>query len=151
MAAVSVRGTGRSEGCLRFGDEVDWRDASAVIKALAGQPWSNGRVGMYGLSYPGWTQFMAAATRPPALKTIVPVSGVTDLWSLLNRNGAPLTQVGSTAFGPVVVAATGHKELPNAIQQLACPDLAVATREFSENTLSGDRTPFYKRATCASC
>jgi putative CocE/NonD family hydrolase len=143
VAAVSMRGTGRSEGCLRFGDETDWTDAATVIQALAAQPFSNGNIGMYGHSYPAWSQFMAAAMRPPALKALVPTSGVTDLWSLLNRRGAPLTAGNGTAFAPLFTALTGHTP-PDAIEQLACPDLAVAYRENLENTITGDRTPWFE-------
>lgn len=144
LAAVSLRGTGRSDGCLRFGDEPDWRDGHAVIEAIAAQPWSNGRVGMYGHSYPAWSQFMAAATRPPALKAIVPTSGVIDLWSLLNRRGAPLTAGNGTAFAPLFTGLTGHQP-PQAIAQLACPDLAASYRDNAENTVTGDRTDFFAR------
>ena len=143
VAAFSMRGTGRSEGCLRLGDATDQRDGYNVIQTIAAQPWSNGNVGMYGHSYPGWSQYLAAAARPPALKTIVPTSGIVDLWSLLTRRGAPLAAVGSTAFAAFVIGQTGHQP-PEGLEQLACPDLAVHAREISENTISGDRTPFYQ-------
>src|SRR3954462_12677113 len=55
VAAVSMRGTGKSDGCMRFGDEVDWHDAGTVVQALAAQPWSNGNIGMYGHSYDAWS------------------------------------------------------------------------------------------------
>jgi predicted acyl esterase len=141
VSYVSMRGTGRSDGCLRFGDGTDWTDAHTVVQALAAQPWSNGRIGMYGHSYPAWTQFMAAATKPPALKAAVPTSGVVDLWSLLNRRGAPLSYGGSS-FAPVFTGATGHPP-PDAVEQLACPELATAYRENFENAVSGDRTQWF--------
>lgn len=143
VAAVSMRGTGQSDGCLRFGDEVDWRDAATVVQAVAGQPWSNGRVGMYGHSYPAWTQMMAAAARPPALKAIVPTSGVYDLWSLLLRRGAPLTAGAGTAFAPLFTAATGHQP-PQGVRQI-CPDLAQSYLDNAETTRTGDRTEFFGR------
>lgn len=52
--------------------EDDGRDADAVIEWIAKQPWSDGRVGMYGGSYNGFTQWAAAKHPPAALKTIVP-------------------------------------------------------------------------------
>jgi predicted acyl esterase len=142
VATVSMRGTGRSEGCLRFGDETDWADAHTVIQALAAQPWSNGSIGMYGHSYPAWSQLMAAATRPPALKAIVPTSGVTDLWSLLTRRGAPLSQGAGTAFTPMFIALTGHTP-PEGVAQLACPDHVGNVLDNLAVTVSGDRTEFF--------
>ena len=35
VSYVSMRGTGRSDGCLRFGDGTDWTDAHTVVQALA--------------------------------------------------------------------------------------------------------------------
>ena len=48
------------------------QDANTVIDWISQQPWSDGQVGMYGGSYEGFTQWAAAKTPHPALKTIVP-------------------------------------------------------------------------------
>jgi putative CocE/NonD family hydrolase len=61
-------------------DSVEW---------AAHQPWADGTVGMYGLSYMGYVQFAAAAMRPPALKTIIPTQTFCDPYSALNEGGAP--------------------------------------------------------------
>lgn len=50
--------------------EHDGADAAAVIDWIARQPWSDGRVGMYGGSYNSFAQWAAAKHRPPALKAI---------------------------------------------------------------------------------
>jgi predicted acyl esterase len=50
--------------------EHDGADAAAVIDWIAAQPWSDGRVGMYGGSYSGFTQWAAARHRPAALRAI---------------------------------------------------------------------------------
>jgi putative CocE/NonD family hydrolase len=52
--------------------EHDSADARAVIDWISRQPWSDGRVGMYGGSYNGFTQWAAVKRLHPALKTIVP-------------------------------------------------------------------------------
>lgn len=48
----------------------DGDDARAVINWIARQFWSDGRVGMYGSNYSGFTQWAAAKSLPPALKAI---------------------------------------------------------------------------------
>jgi putative CocE/NonD family hydrolase len=48
------------------------RDGYDTIEWAARQPWSNGAVGTYGLSYPGAVQWLAALERPPSLKAMVP-------------------------------------------------------------------------------
>ena len=50
--------------------EHDGADAAATIGWIARQPWSDGRVGMYGSSYNSFTQWAAAKHRPPALKAM---------------------------------------------------------------------------------
>lgn len=51
--------------------ERDGADASALIEWIASQPWSDGRVGMYGGSYSGGTAWMTAKRMPRALKAIM--------------------------------------------------------------------------------
>ncbi|HTD62911.1 MAG TPA: CocE/NonD family hydrolase [Gemmatimonadaceae bacterium] len=56
--------------------ENDGPDAVAVIDWIAEQPWSDGRVGMYGGSYNGGAQWAAAKRMPKALKAIMPQAPV---------------------------------------------------------------------------
>jgi uncharacterized protein len=71
-----TRGRFASEGEFRpF--ETEAEDGVDTIAWAAEQPYSDGQVGMYGLSYFGFTQWSAALQQPPALKAIVP--GIT--WS----------------------------------------------------------------------
>lgn len=48
------------------------RDGYDTIEWAAQQPWSNGNVGTFGLSYPGAVQWLAALESPPHLKAMVP-------------------------------------------------------------------------------
>src|SRR4051812_44253256 len=48
------------------------RDGYDTIEWAARQPWSNGAVGTFGLSYPGAVQWLAAVEHPPSLKAMVP-------------------------------------------------------------------------------
>src|SRR5215207_2235922 len=66
------RGTGRSEGEFDpFVTEAD--DGYDTIQWAAEQEWCNGEVVLSGRSYVGATQWLAAATQPPALRAIAPV------------------------------------------------------------------------------
>ena len=56
--------------------EFDGVDAAALIDWIAQQPWSDGRVGMYGGSYDGFTQWATAKQMPKALKTMIPAVAV---------------------------------------------------------------------------
>lgn len=52
--------------------EAEVQDVNAVIDWIIQQPWSNGKVGMYGGSYNGFAAWAATKHLHPALKTIVP-------------------------------------------------------------------------------
>ena len=71
VVVQDVRGRGDSGGKFDpFVHEGD--DSRETIAWCAEQSWSNGRVGMYGFSYPGLVQLLAAAERPEALKAVAP-------------------------------------------------------------------------------
>lgn len=75
FARIDIRGSGDSEGLLA--DEylaLEQDDAVAVIAWLAAQPWSNGNVGMRGISWGGFATLQAAMRAPPALKAIMPMA-----------------------------------------------------------------------------
>ncbi len=70
---VDVRGRGNSEGQFDpFAQEAE--DGYDVVEWLAQQPWSNGKVGMWGGSYAGYDQWTVAKEFPPHLTTIVPAA-----------------------------------------------------------------------------
>jgi len=66
-----VRGRYASDGEFRP-YENEGRDGYDTIEWVAKQPWSNGDVGTFGLSYPGAVQWLAAVESPPHLKAMVP-------------------------------------------------------------------------------
>ncbi len=72
-ALVDVRGRGNSEGQFEpFANEA--RDGADVVEWLAKQPWSNGKVAMWGGSYAGFDQWATLKEFPPHLATIVPAA-----------------------------------------------------------------------------
>lgn len=72
VVSADMRGTGASEGWMnQMSDEIR-HDGKALVDWIAAQPWSNGRVGMTGGSYEGWSQLAVASMKPTALKAIAP-------------------------------------------------------------------------------
>ncbi|MGA3078475.1 MAG: CocE/NonD family hydrolase [Bryobacteraceae bacterium] len=73
FALVDVRGRGNSEGGFEpFANEA--RDGYDIVEWLARQPWSNGKVAMWGGSYAGFDQWATLKEHPPHLATIVPAA-----------------------------------------------------------------------------
>ena len=79
LCRLDVRGTGSSPGIAA--DEYTARetqDGYLTVEWLAAQPWSNGNVGMWGISYGGFTSIQVAKLRPPHLRAIVPMYATDD-------------------------------------------------------------------------
>jgi len=93
---VDMRGNGDSEGLMA--DEYspqELSDAVEVIAWIAAQGWSNGRVGMMGISWGGFNSLQVAALQPEPLKAIVTLCSTVDRYAddihykggcLLNEN-----------------------------------------------------------------
>jgi X-Pro dipeptidyl-peptidase len=94
VGVSSVRGTGQSGGCFTQGGPNEATDTAAVIEHLAAQPWSNGNVGLMGVSYPGTTPQDVWVEAPPSLKTIIPISGISDMYKYNFVNGVHIEPQG---------------------------------------------------------
>jgi putative CocE/NonD family hydrolase len=71
IVAQDTRGRFASEGDFAAFQHED-TDGADTIAWAASQPWSDGNVGMYGVSYQALTQWQAAGERPEALRAIAP-------------------------------------------------------------------------------
>jgi len=75
---ASIRGTGASGGPLSPWRPRTWQDGYEIIENwIVKQPWSNGKVGIHGYSWPGLMGFLTATTQPPSLKAVC-VGGLID-------------------------------------------------------------------------
>ena len=84
---ANCRGTGGSGGTFGFFDRQERRDMHDLVEWAAQQPWSNGNVGMIGISYFAGTQMEAAVERPAHLKAIMPIAGTFDLYESATHHG----------------------------------------------------------------
>jgi predicted acyl esterase len=74
------RGLWNSEGDVTMMSPQETEDCYDLIEWGGVQNWSNGRVGMLGVSYLAWTQWRVAALNPPHLAAICPWEGVSDFY-----------------------------------------------------------------------
>jgi uncharacterized protein len=81
------RGTSGSGGTFGFFDGQERRDMHDLVEWAAAQPWSDGNLGMIGISYFAGTQMEAAVERPPHLKAIMPIAGTYDLYESATHHG----------------------------------------------------------------
>ncbi|MEW5978993.1 MAG: CocE/NonD family hydrolase [Acidobacteriota bacterium] len=78
----------------RYESEGDWTpysddipDGEDTLGWLSRQGWCNGQVGTFGISYPGFTQVLMAASPQPCLKALVPIANQEDNYGHLRYNG----------------------------------------------------------------
>jgi predicted acyl esterase len=84
---VDLRGFGGSTGCLDWGGPGEQADVVNAVQWAATQPWSTGKVGMYGKSYDGVTGLIGVDRQPAGLKAVVSQEPVYDLYRYLYGDG----------------------------------------------------------------
>ncbi len=84
---ANCRGTGGSGGVFGFFNAQERQDMYDLVEWAAAQPWSDGNVGMIGISYFAMTQMEAAVERPPHLKAIMPLAVTVDTYESSMHHG----------------------------------------------------------------
>ena len=92
---VDLRGTGGSAGCHDWGGPGEQDDVKRAVEWAASQPWSNGKVALYGKSYDGWTGIMGLAKRPKGLAAVISQEPVVDGYRYFWNDGVRV----SNTFG----------------------------------------------------
>ncbi|HOZ57912.1 MAG TPA: CocE/NonD family hydrolase [Nakamurella multipartita] len=96
---ADLRGWGTSEGEPTALSAQEGLDVHDLVQWAGTQPWSNGRVGMSGVSYLALSQWAGAATRPSHLAAICPWEGFTDCYRDFARPGGILETGFLTVWG----------------------------------------------------
>ncbi len=90
VVLANVRGSGCSQGVLDVFGPQEGPDGAAIVDWIGTQPWSDRRVGMIGVSYPGFTQVLVAAQHPRFLRAITPSAVTASLYSEADYPGGML-------------------------------------------------------------
>ncbi len=78
---IDFRGLGGSDGIPHPAmDRGEGRDGAEAVEWIAAQPWCDGNVGMFGMSYGGISSLKVAFEQPPHLKAIAPIMGTNDIY-----------------------------------------------------------------------
>ncbi|TNJ61613.1 CocE/NonD family hydrolase [Paenibacillus hemerocallicola] len=116
-----VRGRFKSEG--EYDPyKRDAEDGYDTVQWAAAQPWSSGKVGMFGGSYMGATQFLAASAKPPALQALFPYftgSSHYDTWVYAGGAFNLLTRFTWVVRMMVDTAARKGSGMPKPLKELA--------------------------------
>lgn len=91
---VDIRGSGESDGVID-GEytPLELANACEIIGWIAAQPWSNGSVGMMGISWGGFNCMQVAALKPSALKATISIASTVDRYNddIHYKNGTHLS------------------------------------------------------------
>lgn len=92
IVRVDSRGMGRSPGRVAVYSKRETLDFYQCIEWAAGQSWSNGKVGLAGISYYAMNQYQVAAMKPPHLTAMCPWEGSSDWYREFARHGGILCE-----------------------------------------------------------
>jgi len=127
VVVQDIRGQFASAGTFsEFTD--DRNDGYDSVEWAAKLPGSSGKVGMYGSSYVGATQWLAAETAPPHLATIVPANTSSDYYEgWTYENGAfRLNFIEPWAMETIALSAAANRDDTKVVQQLTQDSLNIA-------------------------
>lgn len=110
QVVVDVRGTGNSQGVWDVFAAREQQDTVEVLDWVRGQKWTNGRMGMTGVSYSGINQLQVASKNPKGLQALFPVVPSADLVSDIVAPGGGL---GVGFLGPWLTLVNTLKFIPD--------------------------------------
>ncbi|MBP0443583.1 CocE/NonD family hydrolase [Roseomonas sp. SSH11] len=122
---VDVRGTGASFGTRdSFRSPREREDSREIADWVVAQPWSDGRIGATGISYPGAASDFLASTGHPAVKAIAPLFAMWDTWQDHYYPGGVFLNRLSRAYDDLMIAMDhDRRDLLKNIAYYANPDL----------------------------
>jgi predicted acyl esterase len=88
---VDSRGSGRSPGVIDLLSPRETKDYYNCIEWAGVQDWSNGKVGLCGISYYAINQWLVASLKPPHLAAMFAFEGAADFYRDMSRHGGILT------------------------------------------------------------
>ena len=142
---VDSRGTGQSPGYLDPRSPREMQDYYECIEWAGEQPWSNGKVGLCGISYYAFTQWAVAAMQPPHLAAICPWEGMVDYYRDSTHHGGIFANGFTTAWWPRQVlsnqygnAGTHHRDRETGERPTGGPALSEAILKGNRADYPGD-------------
>jgi len=110
MIAVDARGSGASFGSRKHPwteDEV--KDGAEIVDWVIKQPWCNGKVGSSGISYSGTTAEFLATTMHPAVKAVMPMFALYDVYDDISLPGGVQLEYFTKNWGAANYALDNNK------------------------------------------
>lgn len=135
---IDSRGAGHSPGVMEVWSPRERKDYYNCIEWAAVQPWSNGKVGLNGISYYAMNQWYVASLQPPHLAAICVWEGAADYYRDLSRHGGILSTFLGTWFNRTLVERQyGYGE--RGARSFVTGELVAGPETLSDDVLAKNR------------
>lgn len=135
---IDSRGAGRSPGKIEAWSPREAKDFHDCIEWIAGQSWSNGKVGLLGISYYAVNQWHVASLQPPHLTAMAVWEGAADFYRDIARHGGIYSGfLGSWFNRQVVLLQHGYGE--RGARSPVTGELVTGPETLSLETLAENR------------
>jgi uncharacterized protein len=142
IVRVDSRGAGRSPGVLDPWSPRETRDFYECIEWAGTQSWSNGNVGLCGISYYAINQWQVASLQPPYLKAVIPWEGAADHYRDITHHGGILANVFLEAWYPKQVLSVQHGKGNNGPLDPWLKEPATGPETLNEHDLWTNRADY---------
>lgn len=141
---VDSRGTGRSPGVIDIWSLREAQDLALCIDWAGVQSWSNGKVGLNGISYYAENQWQAAALQPKHLAAICPWEGAADFYRDMAHHGGILCNGFVKNWSEAQVYNVQHGKGSNGPRSRMNAEWVAGPVTMTEEELGANRNNFYE-------
>jgi len=135
---IDSRGAGRSPGMLDVWSPRETLDLYQCIEWAGAQPWSNGKVGINGISYYAMNQWTVGALKPPHLAALCIWEGSSDYYRELCRHGGILSDF-LNSWHPRQVASVQHGVGAHGAKSIVTGEMVAGPQTLSDSELIASR------------
>jgi predicted acyl esterase len=135
---VDSRGAGRSPGYLEVWSPRETKDLYQCIEWAGTQFWSNGKVGINGISYYAMNQWQVGALKPPHLAALCIWEGSSDYYRELCRHGGILSDFLASWY-PRQVASVQHGVGTRGAKSVVTGEMVAGPDTLSDAALAENR------------
>jgi len=135
---VDSRGAGRSPGRMEVWSPRETRDFHDCIEWAAAQPWSNGKVGLDGISYYAMNAWQVASLQPPHLAAICVWEGAADFYRDVYRHGGIVNMM-PLRWYPRQVVSVQHGVGERGAKSVVTGELVAGPETLADEELARNR------------
>jgi uncharacterized protein len=143
VVRVDSRGAGRSPGVLDHHSPREIKDLHDCIEWAARQPWSNGKIGLNGISYYAVNQWRVAATAPPHLAAVCIWEGYFDRYRDAARHGGILCSF-TKNWQEMQVHTVQHGRGEHGPRSAVTGELVCGPETLDDAELARNRAPIWR-------